>query len=179
MFMQSAIKRGVVGAVSLLACSLALADGFDWNKWSAIANEHPCTWLDAAAIEKIVGQGAVASRSDSASASRCTWKAPDGALLLSASVSTVDSAANMVGEREGQLRDIATGRFERLATSGVTTAVLRKDRLYVTVFPNSDAETAVLRIQGHPVLREDQQEREKRNQRLRAFTAAVIEKHEL
>ena len=169
----------LLAAAALLVGSLAVAAGFDWDKWAAVANEAPCSWLDEAAAEKILGTAAVATPNVSRAASTCTWKAADGTLLLSASVSNFDKAANMVAEREEQLRNIGSGRFERIRTSGLTTAVLRKDRLYVTMFPNSDSEAAVLRLQGHPVLRETKEVRGQRERRLRAFAAAVIEKYEL
>lgn len=177
------MRRGP-GAILALVVAAAWsgpvdAAQFDWDKWAAVANQHPCGWLEEATVARILGEAATATKSLTAAATSCTWKSADGALLLSASVSSFDTAANMVGEREGQLRDVATGRFERLATRGLTTAVLRNDRLIVTFFPNDDSESAVLRVQGHPVLREDKEQRAARKERLRAFTTALIEMHGL
>ena len=159
----------------------APSKNFDWDKWAALANEDPCKWLDPETLDRIIGAEAVSTYTFSKTAISCAWRSADGEkLLFTASIYIWDSARNVAHEREGQLKDISTGFFEQLPTpGGVVTAVMRKDRLGVSIFANSDSETVMLFLNGHPMLREDAAEREQRNTRLRAFSSALIEQYGL
>lgn len=155
--------------------SAPTSGGFDWNKWAAVVNENPCGWLTPAVMSKL-GVSTAGQREVTRMQTRCVWRASDGGLLLSASVMTWESAANLAAERESQkklARDMAT--FQAVAGSrGTVTAVHRLDRGQLTIFPNSNDETAAIVISGHPVRGESEEIRTQRLERAEAFATALI-----
>lgn len=168
--------------LSLLPFTFAHAGetGFDWNKWAEAANESPCKWLPADQMANLLGGTYPTTETNGRTGSSCQWKTPEGIPVLSLSINSAENAGLVKGEREAQLtqmRDYGTGRFEAIeAPAGVVTAIIRKDRLIVNLFPNSDAETATLVLQGHPILREGPDLKKVRKERLLKVTEAVIER---
>lgn len=172
-------------ARSLFALTLALAAfpaaaaGFDWDTWSKVVNENPCTWLDAATLAGVLGPTKPGVAKTTKTETSCEWRDEAGALLFTASVHTWDSAVNLAGERAGQVKEASSGgkRFRFVGgRDGVVTAVLRTDRVKLMLFPNSDKETAVIVLSGHPVLRESRDVLKARNQRAEKFAAALSAK---
>ncbi|MBK8971299.1 MAG: hypothetical protein IPM37_08035 [Hahellaceae bacterium] len=168
--------------LSLLPIAFAHAGetGFDWNKWAEAANESPCKWLPAEQMASLLGGTYPVTETNSRTGSSCQWKTAEGNPVLSMSINSSENAGLVKGEREAQLtqiQDYGTGRFEPIeAPAGVVTAIIRKDRLIVSLFPNSDAETATLVLQGHPILREGPDLKKVRKERLLSVTQAVIER---
>lgn len=178
---RSAPKLCLV-TLCLLPLSLAHAgeQGFDWNKWAEAANESPCKWLSADQMAELLGGTYPASETNTRTASSCQWKTAEGNPILSMSINSAENAGLVKDERESQLaqiRDYGTGRFEPLnAPNQVVTAIIRKDRLIVSLFPNSDTEAATLVLQGHPILKEGPELKKARKERLLNVTQAVIER---
>lgn len=172
--------RNTVAMALLLPVAVAQAaePGFDWNKWAAAVNENPCHWLPAEQMATLLGGTYATKNTNSRTSTACQWQTAEGTPLLSLSVNSYENAELLKGEREAQLaqiRDYGTGRFESIeAPHGVTTVILRKDRLITSVFPNSDAESASMVLQGHPILRESPEQKKVRKERLRAVTQALI-----
>lgn len=170
---------------ALLAVTLSLiagpaaAAGFDWDAWSKVVNEDPCTWLDEAALKDILGPTQPGTRKTSKTETSCQWVDASGGLVFTASVMTWDKAVNLTGERASQVKEASSGgkRFRFVGgRDGVVTAVLRTDRVKLMMFPNSDAETAVIVLSGHPVLRESRDVLKARNARAEKFAAALAAK---
>lgn len=159
----------------------AAGGNFDWDKWAAVANESPCDWFTADELAglEITGPG---KSEVSATSTRCVWSAPDGNRLFSASVTTWEGGVdNLVSERKAQIRELQNGsRFQQIgAGTGTVIAIHRTDRMFVSVFPNSDSEGAYLYLSGSPVRTDPPDVEEAKRARLVAFTEALLAKYGL
>lgn len=153
--------------------------GFDWNTWANAVNESPCQWLPKDKMTTLLGGDYATKADNSRSSTSCQWKTADGVPVITLSIHSLDNAKQVNDEREAQLaqiRDHANGRFQPIESPrGVTTAILRKDRLIVSLFANSDKEAAMIRLQGHPILKETPEQKKARRERLVNVTRALIE----
>jgi hypothetical protein len=124
-----------------------------WQKWSDLVNTHPCEWLDAAAVSTIVGTPVTAARSESRSEAVCRWSDAGGVLRLSAAVLSRSTADEVNVERQAQEQQIAqygTGRFEAVHAGQEVHAILRKDRMRVSVFFHRRDEAAYVALTAYP-----------------------------
>ncbi|PKP80721.1 MAG: hypothetical protein CVT79_13975 [Alphaproteobacteria bacterium HGW-Alphaproteobacteria-18] len=158
----------------------APAAGFDWDKWAAVVNENPCSWLtpgDLAALD-LPGAGEL---ENSASGARCLWKDSDGAQLFSAGIQTWDSAANLVGERQSQIGLVADmDGFSRIGEgTGTVTAIYRASRGSLVIFPNADDETAAIVLSAQKTMRDDEATKAAKDERAAAFARKLIETYGL
>lgn len=174
------IRRSLLMALILPMSPLYAGDrGFDWNKWANAANESPCNWLPKDKMSTLLGGEYAAKADNSRTSTSCQWRTAEGVPVITMSINNLDNAKQVNDERESQLaqiRDHANGRFESIASPrGVTTAILRKDRLIVSLFANSDKEAAMIRLQGHPILKETPDQKKARRERLVNVTRALIE----
>lgn len=171
--------RSIIAVTLALASAPAAAAGFDWDTWSKVVNEDPCTWLDAATLAEVLGPTKPGTPRTTKTETSCEWRDESGALVFTAAVLTWDKAVNLAGEREAQVKEASSGgkRFRFVGgRDGVVTAVLRTDRVKLMLFPNSDQETAVIVLSGHPVLRESRDVLKARNQRAEKFAGALSAK---
>lgn len=157
----------------------AAAAGFDWDTWAKVVNENPCQWLDAATVTELLGTSSPGKATTQRNETRCQWTDAAGRPVFTAAVLTWDSAANLTGERKAQVKEAESGgkRFRFVGgKDGVVTAVLRTDKVKLMLFPNSDQETAVIVLSGHPVLREGLDVLKQKNQRAERFAQALSAK---
>lgn len=124
-----------------------------WQKWSDLVNTHPCQWLDAAAVSAIVGTTVTATPSESRSEAVCRWSDADGVMRLSAAVLSRSTADEVNVERQAQEQQIAqygTSRFEAVHVGQDVSAILRKDRMRVSLFFHRRDETAYVALTAFP-----------------------------
>lgn len=135
------------------AASPSSAADPDWQKWAKLVNTHPCQWLDAAAVSAIVGVPVTAARSESRSEAVCRWSDADGVQRLSAAVLSRATAEEVNAERQALLQQIAqygTGRFEEVHAGLQVRAILRKDRMRVSVFSLRPTEAVYVALTAFP-----------------------------
>ena len=162
------------------AAPVTTPGGFDWDKWAAAANADPCTWLpaeDLAALD-IPGTGTLET---TATESRCIWTDEDGTQIFSAGIQTWDSAANLAAERAEQTKLASEmGGFSVIGgTSGTVTAVYRRDRGRLSIFPNTDDETAMILLNAQKTMRDDEAAKASKDERAKAFAEKLIETYGL
>ena len=158
----------------------ATGGNFDWNKWAAVVNEDPCTWLPAEDLAAL-GITGTATAENTATESRCLWKEADGTQVFSAGVMTWDSAENLTGERLEQVKLAAEmDGFSQVGdASGTVTAIYRKSRGRLSIFPNADNETVMILINAQKTLRDDETTKASKDQRAEAFAEKLIETYGL
>lgn len=163
-------------ALSIVTTSHA-ADGFNWDKWANALNEDPCQWLPAEQLTELLGGQTSKQSANTAAESRCQWTSADNKPLLSIAIKSLKSAAEVNHEKQSQLqqiKDYGAGRFSIIGDmTGVTTAVLRKDRLWLSIFANSEKESAYIVLSGHPVMGETPEQKKVRRERLIAVANAI------
>lgn len=151
--------------------------GFSWDKWANALNEDPCKWLPAEQIAELLEGQHSMHATNTASESRCQWTSADGKPLLSIAIKSLKSAADVNNEKNSQLqqiKDYGTSRFDMVGkTTGVTTAVLRKDRLWLSIFANSEKESAYIVLSGHPIMGETPEQKKLRRERLVKVAKAI------
>jgi hypothetical protein len=154
---------------------------FNAAAWSEVVNASPCDWLSGDTVSALVGPGAVGSPEVSRSETACVWRDAEGALVFTAAVVSFDSAANLSAERQAQLDEAQGGqRFRRLdPAGGVVTPILRTDRIKLMMFPNSEDESAVIVLSGHPVLGDPETVRAEKMRRAEAFALELMRVHGL
>ena len=153
--------------------------GFDWDKWAAAVNESPCKWLSEAQIKTLLGTDVVNKSHNSRDSQSCQWNSADGTLLVTLGVRSFSTPDPVLAEKNGQLNQInnyASKRFEQIPSeSGVTTNIIRKDKLQVFMFPNDAKETVYMVIQGHPNVRENAEQKAARKERTKKVAQTIIE----
>ena len=153
----------------------AASGSFDWDKWAAVVNEYPCGWLSAddLAALRITGPG---TPETTATETRCLWTDAEGALVFSAGVTTWDSAANLAGERAEQVRLAGEmGSFSHIeGSAGTVTAIYRRDRARLSIFPNADSETAMILINAQKTMRDDDAAKAAKDERAKAYATKLI-----
>lgn len=156
------------------------AGNFDWDKWAAVVNENPCNWLPAEELAALGIPGTGTSQT-TATETRCLWKEADGAQVFSAGVRTWDSAVNLTGERVEQINLAGEmGGFSVIGNSaGTVTAVYRRDRGRLSIFPNADDETAMILINAQKTMRDDDAAKAAKDERAQAFALKLIETYGL
>lgn len=145
-----ALALAVFGAGAVSPSSAAEPD---WQKWANLVNTHPCQWLDAAAVSTIVGVPVTAARSESRGEAVCRWSDAGGVQRLSAAVLSRASAAEVDAERQAQQQQIAqygSGRFEEVHAGPQVRAILRKDRMRVSVFSLRPEEAVYVALTAFP-----------------------------
>jgi len=163
------------------AAAGAASGEFDWEAWSRVVNASPCDWLPEAFVSELIGAATPGVLETSRTETACAWKNADGTALFTAAIVSFDSAANLSSEREAQVQETRNGqRFRQLnEAAGTVTAILRTDRIKLMMFPNSDAETAVIVLSGHPVLNEPDEVRGIKVRRAETFARELIRVHGL
>jgi hypothetical protein len=158
----------------------APAGSFDWDKWAAVVNENPCNWLPAEELSALGIPGA-GTQETTATETRCLWTDADGAQIFSAGVQTWDSAANLAAERAEQIKLAGEmGGFSLVGeTNGTVTAVYRRDRGRLSVFPNADNETAMILINAQKTMRDDEAAKASKDERAKAFALKLMETYGL
>lgn len=153
---------------------------FDWDKWAAVVNENPCNWLPADDLAAL-GIPETGTPETTASETRCLWKDAEGAQVFSAGVQTWDSAANLTGERAEQVKLAGEmGGFSIIGNSaGTVTAVYRRDRGRLSIFPNADNETAMILINAQKTMRDDDAAKAAKDERAQAFALKLLETYGL
>lgn len=156
------------------------AGSFDWDKWAAVVNENPCNWLGAEDLAAL-GIPETGTPETTASETRCIWKDAGGAQVFSAGVQTWDSAANLTSERAEQVKLAREmGGFSLIGNSdGTVTAVYRRDRGRLSIFPNADNETAIILINAQKTMRDDDAVKAEKDERAQAFALKLIEAYGL
>lgn len=162
------------------AAPVTAPGSFDWDKWAAVVNEDPCAWLPAGELAALGIPGA-GSLEVSATESRCLWTGADGAQIFSAGVQTWDSAANLTAERAEQVKLAGEmGGFSLIGDSaGTVTAVYRRDRGRLSIFPNADDETAMIVLNAQKTMRDDDAAKASKDERAKAFALKLIEAYGL
>ena len=162
------------------AAPVATPSGFDWDKWAAAVNSDPCTWLPAEDLAAI-GIPGTGTLETTAAESRCIWTDADGTQVFSAGIQTWDSAANLAAERAEQIKLAGEmGGFTLIGTSaGTVTAVYRRDRGRLSIFPNADDETAMILLNAQKTMRDDDAAKTSKDDRAKAFAEKLIETYGL
>ena len=156
-------------------------DNFDWDKWAAVANENPCNWLTQEELAS-VGISTPGQYEFSSSGTRCIWSTPDGGRLFSAGIVVWPGGAeNLIGERKAQILETQKGSlFEKIGSgTGSVVAIHRRDRMNVSVFPNSGRETVMIHINGIPVRNDPDDVKEAKRARLVGYTELLLNKYDL
>lgn len=158
----------------------ATAAGFDWQRWAAVVDQDPCGWLSAddLAALGITGTGV---RETTASETRCLWQDAQGAPIFSVGVQTWDSAANLIAERAEQLRlaDDMGGFIRVGASAGTVSAVYRRSRGRLSIFPNAADQTAMILINAQKTQRDDPPTKAAKDARAQGYAVRLIESHGL
>jgi len=158
----------------------AVSSGFNWDNWAKAVNTNPCRWFTETELVELLGSGVQSKATESASSSSCQFTAADGTLLLTAAVRSMPSANGVQHEftaQKTQIEQYGAKRFEYLATANnAVTAIMRNDRLWLSIFANSAGETVMLHFSGHPVMRQSPEQKAERKARLLKFTEAVFAK---
>ena len=156
------------------------AGNFDWDKWAAVVNENPCNWLPAEELAAL-GITAAGTQETTATETRCLWTDADGTQIFSVSVQTWDSATNLAAERAEQVKLAGEmGGFSLIGeSSGSVTAVYRRDRGRLSVFPNTDNETAMILINAQKTMRDDDAAKASKDERAKAFALKLMEAYGL
>ncbi|MBY9065326.1 DUF3558 family protein [Hyphomonas sp. WL0036] len=162
------------------ATPVTATGSFDWDKWASVVNENPCSWLSAEDLAAL-GLPATGDAATTATETSCVWKDADGAQLFSANVVTWDSAENLAGERAEQVKLAAEmGGFIQVGDgSGTVTAIYRKSRGSLVIFPNSDDESAAITLNAKKTARDDEAAKAAKDERALAFTTKLIETYGL
>jgi hypothetical protein len=146
--------------------------------WQALQSRSPCDWLPKDSVQAIVGSEAQAKERKTGVDIGCSWRTARGQPLLSVTLVNWPSAANMVGERDELLRQVAQyggDNFVRLpAPGGAASIVMRKDRGRVTIFPTNNAERHAINVSAHLVMKESPAEKDARRQRAIAYVEALV-----
>jgi hypothetical protein len=156
------------------------AGNFDWDKWAAVVNENPCNWLPAEELAAL-GITAAGTQETTATETRCLWTDADGAQIFSAGVQTWDSAANLAAERAEQVKLAGEmGGFSLVGNpAGTVTAVYRRDRGRLSIFPTADTETAMIAINAQKTMRDDDAAKTAKDERAKAYALKLIETYGL
>ncbi len=156
------------------------AGNFDWDKWAAVVNENPCNWLPAEELAAI-GITATGTLETTSTETRCLWTDAGGAQIFSAGVQTWDSAANLAGERAEQIKLAGEmGGFSLIGEpTGSVTAIYRRDRGRLSIFPNADEETAMILINAQKTMRDDDTAKASKDERAKAFALKLMETYGL
>lgn len=162
------------------AAPVATSSGFNWDKWAAAANADPCAWLPAEELAALGIPGA-GTLETTASETRCIWTDADGTQIFSAGIQTWDSAANLAAERAEQTKLASEmGGFTLIGDSaGTVTAVYRRDRGRLSIFPNADGETAMILLNAQKTMRDDEAAKASKDERAKAFAEKLIETYGL
>lgn len=162
------------------AAAPAAASGFDWDKWAEVVNSDACGWLpaDFMATIGVDGPGEIER---SSSGTRCLWKAADGSAFFSAGVQAFDSAANLAGDRREAVR--LAGEMPAFSfignLGGTVTSIYRSDRGRLSMYPNSDDESILIVINGHHRTADTAEEKQAKDERVRAYTHKLIDTYGL
>lgn len=158
----------------------APSGSFDWDKWAAVVNADPCTWLPAEDLAAL-GITGTATAENTATESRCLWTDAEGAQIFSAGIQTWDSAANLTGERAEQVKLAGEmGGFSQVGDArGTVTAIYRRDRGRLSIFPNADNETAMILINAQKTMRDDEAAKASKDERAKAFALKLMETYGL
>lgn len=153
---------------------------FDWDKWAAVVNENPCNWLGAGDLAAL-GIPETGTLETTATETRCVWKDAGGAQVFSAGVQTWDSAANLTGERAEQGKLAGEMDSFRLVgnSDGTVTAVYRRDRGRLSIFPNADNETVMILINAQKTMRDEDAAKAAKDERAQAFALKLLETYGL
>lgn len=174
--------RAAAMALVLAAAAAATANA-DPARWGKLVSQDACTWLEPAAVDKLLGGGTRAAPFANAAETGCRWTTAKGNPVLTVAILKWSSAANLVAERDGllqQIRDYGGNRFEELpAPGGVASIVIRNDRGRVTLFPRANRESTGISINPHFVLREAAPEKQVRRERALAYTRELVKRHGL
>ena len=158
----------------------AVSSGFNWNNWANAVNTNPCRWFTETELVELLGSGVQSKATESASSSSCQFTAADGTLLLTAAVRSMPSSSDVQHEftaQKTQIEQYGAKRFAYVATANnAVTAIMRNDRLWLSIFANSADETVMLHFSGHPVMRQSPEQKAERKARLLKFTEAVFAK---
>lgn len=180
-----ATDGGAAGSAAPATAGASPATGrFDWDKWAAVVNENPCDWFTADELAALglpaEGEYMLTSKSKE---SICSWKAPDGSALLSASIYPVPGGpVNLIGQRQEAVRDIRenSGFFEQVGSGdGTVLAILRKDRPMVGILPYSDDESVTIQINGMWFVTDTTELKAEKRARVKTFTEALLKKYGL
>ena len=158
----------------------AVAGGFQWQRWAAVVDQDPCGWLSAddLAALGITGTGV---RETTANETRCQWQDAQGRPIFSVGVQTWDSAANLIAERAEQLglADDRGGFIRVGASAGTVSAVYRRNRGRLSIFPNAADQTSMILINAQKTLRDDPPTAAAKDARAQAYAVRLIESHGL
>ncbi|MFN4024001.1 MAG: hypothetical protein ACK4MQ_04160 [Hyphomonas sp.] len=162
------------------ATPAAAAAGFDWDKWAEVVNSDACGWLPADFMASIGVEGS-SETERSSSGSRCLWKSADGSILFSAGIQAFDSAVNLAGDRREAIR--LAGEMPAFSfignLGGTVTAIYRSDRGRLSMYPNSDDESILIVINAHHTMQDTAEEKQAKNDRVRAYTHRLIDTYGL
>ncbi|MBU1311632.1 MAG: hypothetical protein KKE30_19085 [Gammaproteobacteria bacterium] len=154
--------------------------GFNWDNWAKAVNTNPCRWFVDSELAELLGSGVQSKATESASSSSCQFTAADGTLLLTAAVRSMPSSNELQHEftaQKNQIEQYGAKRFEYVTTANnAVTAIMRNDKLWLSIFANSSSETVMLHFNGHPVMRQSPEQKTERKTRLLKFADAVFAK---
>ena len=170
-------------AIALLLAGSALPCVAQATGWQALQSQSPCDWLPPERVKAIVGAEAQAKERKTQIDIGCSWRGARGQPLLTVTLVSWPSAANMVGERDELLRQLAQyggDNFLRLpAPGGAASIVMRKDRGRVTIFPTDNGARHAININAHLVMKESPAEKDGRRQRAIAYVEALVRQQRL
>ena len=156
----------------------ATPPGFNWDNWADAVNTNPCRWFSQMQLAELLGEGVQSKANEAATSSSCQFTAADGGLLLTASVRSLSSSSDVQHElsaQKTQIEQYGTQRFAYVTTANhAVTAIIRNDKLWLNVFANSDNESVMIHLNGHPVLRQSPEQKAERKARLLKFADAVF-----
>ncbi len=172
----STLVAALLLAGSTLPCG---AQSGGTASWQVLQTRSPCDWLPKDRLQAIVGSDAKAQERKTRIDIGCSWRTARGQPLLTVTLVNWPSAANMVGERDEMLRQVAQyggDNFQRLpAPGGAASIVMRKDRGRVTIFPTDNAERHAINVNAHLVMKESPADKDARRQRAIAYVEALVQ----
>lgn len=178
--MPPTVTAALLLALSALPCA---AQSGGAAGWKVLQSQSPCDWLPKDRVQAIVGNEAQAQERKTRIDIGCSWRTARGQPLLTVTLVNWPSAANMVGERDEMLRQVAQyggDNFVRLpAPGGAASIVMRKDRGRLTIFPTDNGERHAINVNAHLVMKEGPAEKDARRQRAIAFVEALTRQHKL
>lgn len=153
---------------------------FNWDNWANAVNSNPCRWFNEAQLTSMLGEGVTSSAKESANSSSCKFTSADGNLLLTASVRSYPSSSDLLHEiraQKNQIEQYDSQRFSYVPTTNqAVTAILREDRLWLSMYANSKKESAFIHLSGHASIHQSAKEKTERKTRVLEFADAVFAK---
>ena len=165
---------------SPLTLAESASASFNWDNWANAVNSNPCRWFNEAQLTSMLGDGVQSTAKESANSSSCKFTSADGHLLLTASVRSYPSSNDLQHEtlaQKNQIEQYGNPQFSYIPTTNqAVTAILRHDRLWISMYANSKKESAFIHLSGHASIHQSAEEKAERKTRVLEFADAIFAK---